>query len=124
MVCRLYFGGLLYPGAVDDEVERPLPPVQQLVLLLVAVPDLVGDHLKIEILPKDCPEHEFINDIHEAIKEEFEDDLLSNSTRDSKAGDLEILRLKDLSEIIDFENHPLDPRSFMSEITTICIATV
>ena len=86
---------------MNDEVERPLPPVQQLVLLLVAVPDLVGDHLKIEILPKDCPEHEFINDIHEAIKEEFEDDLLSNSTRDSNEGEPVNIESKDLSEIID-----------------------
>ena len=91
---------------------------------LATVPHLIRDHLKLEILPKDCPEHEFINDIHKTFKEEFKDDLLSNSTRDSKAGDLEILRLKDLSEIIDFENHPLDPRSFMSEITTICTLPV
>ena len=104
-----------------DEVERPLPPVHQLVLLLVAVPDLVGDHLKLEILPKDCPEHAFINDIHNENKEEFEDDLLSNSTRNSNAGEPENVVSKNLSEIIDFvENHPLDPSSFNNEITIIC----
>ena len=37
----------LYPGAVVDGVERPLPHVHQLYLLLAAVPDSVGDHLKI-----------------------------------------------------------------------------
>ena len=42
------------------------------------------------------------SDIHEALNEEFEDDLLSNSNRDSKAGDSENDTSKDLSEIIDF----------------------
>ena len=34
-------------GAVVDEVERPLPRIHQLVLLLAVVPKSVGDHLKI-----------------------------------------------------------------------------
>ena len=42
----------MYPGAVVDGVGRPLPHVHQLVLLLAVVPGLVGDHLKLEILPK------------------------------------------------------------------------
>ena len=111
----------LYPGAVLDEVERLLPRVHQLDLLLPVVPGSVGDHLKLEILPKDCPEHAFVNDIHNEIKEEFEeDDLLSNSNRDSNAGEPENIVSKILSEIIDFENPPLDPRSFNNEITSIC----
>lgn len=42
------------------------------------------------------------SDIHEAIKEEFEDDLLSNSNRDSKQETRKNDTSKDLSEIIDF----------------------